>query len=327
MPDRKALLDQWLRQQCQLAGFTLEPASEDASFRRYFRVGLSHGASYIAMDAPPEKENIQPFIEIEARLQAAGVHSPRIYAQNLQQGFLLLEDLGDALYLPALNEDTVERLYADALSALLSMQACIDPAGLPDYDRKLLQDEMSLFRDWLLGEHLRLELTADEEALLQQCFHQLAESALSQPKVFVHRDYHSRNLLTGIRHAPGVIDFQDAVAGPVTYDLVSLLRDCYVSWAPSQVDEWAWGYYDLAVQSGVLRDAHEADFLRWFDLMGAQRHLKAAGIFARLHHRDAKSGYLKDIPRTLHYIVEAAARQPVLAGLSEFLQQRVLPKL
>ncbi len=320
-------MEKWLTADCGLRGFSLQPASEDASFRRYFRLADAHGGTRIVMDAPPEKEDCAPFVDVARRLRDAGVHAPEVLEQDLEQGFLLLEDLGGQDYLGALNEDSVERLYGDALAALMSMQACIDPAGLPDYDRELLLTEMSLFRDWLLGTHLGLTLDRGEEQMLAETFDLLAEAALEQPRVFVHRDYHSRNLMTGLAHAPGVLDFQDAVRGPVTYDAVSLLRDCYVSWPQQQVDEWAWGFFQLAVQSGVMREEQEKDFLRWFDLMGAQRHLKAAGIFARLNHRDGKPGYLKDIPRTLGYIVQVAQRQQELAPLADFISRRVLPRL
>ncbi|WP_456374903.1 aminoglycoside phosphotransferase family protein [Thiolapillus sp.] len=327
MSDRRILLENWLNTECGLQGFSLEPASEDASFRSYLRLKAADGSSLVVMDAPPDKEDCAPFVDIGGRLLEAGVHAPRVYQQNLRQGFLLLEDLGRKNYLDVLNDETVERLYGDALAALMSMQACIDPTALPAYDRELLLKEMSLFRDWLLLRHLALDLNQEEEQMLARSFSLLAESALKQPQVFVHRDYHSRNLMAGLEHAPGVLDFQDAVRGPVTYDVVSLLRDCYVSWSPQQVDEWAWGYYQLAVQSGVMRDEDEGRFLSWFDLMGAQRHLKAAGIFARLNHRDGKPGYLADIPRTLGYIVEVAERREQLASLADFISRRVLPGL
>ncbi|HDK38023.1 MAG TPA: aminoglycoside phosphotransferase [Thiolapillus brandeum] len=327
MSERQTLLENWLRTDCGLADFTLKPASEDASFRRYFRVFEADGGTRVAMDAPPEKENCHPFVNIAQRLQQVGVHAPVIHAQDLQQGFLLLEDLGGQSYLDVLDADSAERLYGDALAALMSIQACIDPVDLPLYDRELLMTEMSLFPQWLLQQHLGLDLSDTEQDMLDQVFTQLVESALEQPQVFVHRDYHSRNLMAGIEHPPGVIDFQDAVRGPVTYDLVSLLRDCYISWPASQVDEWAWGYYQLGVQSGVLQEQHESQFLRWFDLMGAQRQLKAAGIFARLNHRDGKAGYLADIPRTLGYIVAVAQRRSELAPLADFIANRVLPRL
>ena len=324
MSQRLTLLENWLKTGCGLTDFALEPASEDASFRRYFRVFLADGQTRIAMDAPPEKENCAPFVDVARRLHEAGVHAPQVYARDLDQGFLLLEDLGAQSYLDVLDDESVERLYGDALAALVSMQACIDPAGLPEYDGELLQAEMALFPQWLLQQHLGLELSETEQVMLDESFAKLTGAALEQPRVFVHRDYHSRNLMADTVQPPGVIDFQDAVRGPVTYDLVSLLRDCYIRWSGTRVDEWAWGYYQLCVQSGVLKDQHESHFLRWFDLMGAQRHLKASGIFARLAHRDGKTGYLGDIPRTLCYIVELAQRREELTPLAAFIQERVL---
>ena len=327
MPQRMSMLEDWLRQSCKLSDFTLKPASGDASFRRYFRLQMADGTTRIVMDAPPDKEDCQPFLQIGERLSAVGVHVPAIYEQDQMQGFLLLEDLGDELYLDVLTEDSVDRLYGDALSTLMMMQACIDPAGLPLYDEELLLNEMSLFREWLLHKHLGITLTDAEEQMLAQAFQQLSASALEQPRVFVHRDYHSRNLLPGVAPVPGVIDFQDAVSGPVTYDLVSLLRDCYISWPQGLVDDWAMGYFQLGVQSGLLRDEHEEHFLRWFDLMGVQRHLKAAGIFARLNHRDGKPGYLQDIPRTLGYITQVGERQADMQPLAGFIQEKVLTAL
>ncbi len=324
MSKRRQQLEQWLAQGCGLSDFELAPASEDASFRRYFRVHLPDGGTLIAMDAPPEREDCAPFLEVAGRLQSVGVHAPRVHAQNLEQGFLLLEDLGERSYLDVLNEESVESLYGNALGALMSMQACVDPAGLPAYDRALLLEEMELFRNWLLEEHLSMALTGAENQMLTDTFALLADSALEQPRVFVHRDYHSRNLMAGVSPEPGVLDFQDAVEGPVTYDLVSLLRDCYIRWPRERVIEWAWGYFQLAVQSGVMREEQEERFLRWFDLMGVQRHLKASGIFARLYHRDHKPGYLADIPRTLGYVVEVGADYPELQPLAAFVEEKVL---
>lgn len=327
MPLREQELQRWLVETCGLDGCRLEPASEDASFRRYYRVFLPDGTTRIAMDAPPEREDCRPFVEVARRLREPGVHVPEIHAQDLEQGFLLLEDLGDQSYLQALDEETVERLYGDALGALMTMQACVSAEDMPPYDRELLMEEMELFRHWLLEEHLSMALTGADEAMLDEAFALLADSALEQPQVFVHRDYHSRNLMAGVSPNPGVLDFQDAVRGPVTYDLVSLLRDCYIRWPDQQVEEWAWGHFQLAVQSGVLREEDEKRFMRWFDLMGIQRHLKAAGIFARLYHRDGKPGYLPDVPRTLGYVVDVARKYPELQALSDFVEERVLSAL
>jgi len=327
MPQRQAQLQHWLREPCGFAEFTIEPASGDASFRRYFRVGLPDGRSLIAMDAPPEREDCGPFVEVTGRLAAAGVHVPQILAQDLRQGFLLLEDLGDRLYLSMLNEQTVAQLYADAMAAMLRYQQHGQVEGLPPYDRGLLLREMGLFPDWLLERHLGLELSQAEQALLADSFDRLVESALAQPRVLVHRDYHSRNLLVCRPDNPGIIDYQDAVHGPISYDLVSLLRDCYIRWPPGQVDAWVQDYAQRAQQAGLLSGAQRASFTEWFDLMGVQRHLKAAGIFARLKHRDGKPGYLGDIPRTLGYIVEVAERRPAVAALGAFIRTRVLPGL
>lgn len=327
MSERVALLRDWLERELGLAGFTLEPASGDASFRRYFRLTLPDGTTRIAMDAPPEREDCRPFVAVARAFEELGLHVPHIFSQDLERGFLLLSDLGNRLYLDALNSETAGRLYGDALGALAVIQACGPQEGLPPYDRALLLREMELFREWLVGKQLGLALQAEEQRMLERTFERLIANALEQPRVCVHRDYHSRNLLVTPSPNPGILDFQDAVAGPVTYDLVSLLRDCYIRWSREQVEQWAMNYYLLAVQSGVLRHEHEGEFLRWFDLMGVQRHLKAAGIFARLNRRDGKPGYLKDIPRTLGYIVEVAPGYPELVELGSFIEQRVLPAL
>lgn len=326
MPRRETELKNWLAADCALADFELVPASGDASFRRYFRVRLPDGGTLIAMDAPPDKEDCRPFVEVTGRLERAGVHVPHIHAQGLAQGFLLLEDLGDRLYLGELNADTADRLYGDAIDALLRVQHS-DGRGLPLYDRELLWREMSLFPEWLLERHLGLALSSAERRVLEQTFENLAESALAQPRVPVHRDYHSRNLLVCDRATPGVIDYQDAVIGPLTYDLVSLLRDCYIRWPQSRVEEWLEGYTERALDAGLLAADDRTKVRRWFDLMGAQRHLKAAGIFARLWHRDGKPGYLDDIPRTLGYILEVAESNPSLQSLAALIGERVLPRL
>jgi len=329
VPARLDTLREWLEGELEFSEYTLRPASSDASFRRYFRV-THEGASCIVMDAPPENEDCHPFIAVDRLLLDAGLNVPEIIDEDLERGFLLLTDLGSRLYLEALSADTVERLYGDALGALAAIQTCAPAPGLlPDYDRALLLGEMGLFRDWLVGKHLGIGLNATQSGLLDAAFDALAENALAQPQVCVHRDYHSRNLMVTARNNPGILDFQDAVIGPVTYDLVSLLRDCYIEWPRTRVEDWALGYQQLALQSGILRAEHEdpATFLRWFDLMGVQRHLKAAGIFARLNHRDGKPGYLDDIPRTLGYVVEVAARHEALTGLGEFVESQVLVEL
>jgi len=326
MDERLEALKSWLRRQPGLGPFWLELASGDASFRRYFRV-KTRGGSYIAMDAPPQNEDCGPFVRIANAFADLGLNVPRIHAQDLEQGWLLLSDLGTRHYLDELSQSTVDRLYGDALGALVVIQSCGPRQGLPSYDRALLLREMELFRDWLLLGQLSLALSQEQREMLDRVFAWLADSALEQPRVCVHRDYHSRNLLVTGSPSPGILDFQDALLGPVAYDLVSLLRDCYVAWPREQVMAWALGYLQLAIQSGVLEPVPEPVFSRWFDLMGVQRHLKAAGIFARLHLRDGKSGYLADIPRTLGYIVELAADYPELAALGDLIREQVLPGL
>jgi len=322
MGERRASLQSWAGEQLGWSNVELKPASADASFRRYFRVERD-GNSYILMDAPPEKEDCAPFVRVSRLLRELGLHVPEVMAEDVR-GFLLLSDLGHRQYLAELNECTVDRLYGDALGALATLQSCVvADCGLPAYDRELLLFEMSLFRDWLLEAHLGLQLDDTERAGLTRIFDTLADSALQQPAVCVHRDYHSRNLMVSDYHNPGILDFQDAVIGPMTYDLVSLLRDCYISWSRERVEDWALGYYELARQTGILRpdQADEQQFLRWFDWMGVQRHLKAAGIFARLNHRDGKPGYLQDIPRTLGYVQEVCTRYPELEELGVLAQQ------
>ncbi len=320
---RSEQLQQWAQQQLGWSDVELVPASVDASFRRYFRVRKG-ATSYVLMDAPPEQEDCRPFVQMTGLFLDIGLHVPEIHAQDPERGFLLLSDLGSRLYLDELNDDSVDRLYGDALGALATLQS-LGPrdAVLPPYDRALLLAEMGLFRDWLLDTHLKIGLDESEQKLLQQGFEQLADSALQQPRVCVHRDYHSRNLMYVERHNPGILDYQDAVIGPLTYDLVSLLRDCYIVWPKQRVLDWVRGYYELALQSGVFHpdEANEETFLRWFDWMGVQRHLKAAGIFARLNHRDGKPGYLADIPRTLAYVGDVCVCYPELAGLGGIVQR------
>lgn len=306
----------------------IEPASADASFRRYFRISDDSG-SYILMDAPPDRENCEPFVHVTRLLLELGLHVPEILARDPARGFLLLSDLGSRLYLNELDDSNVDRLYGDALGALATLQSCgPHNSGLPPYDRRLLMFEMSLFSDWLLAAHLSMAMDDAGRARLQRSFELLAENALQQPAVCVHRDYHSRNLMISEYHNPGILDYQDAVIGPLAYDLVSLLRDCYISWPRERVERWALGYFELAQQTGILRpdQADERRFLRWFDLMGVQRHLKAAGIFARLNHRDGKPGYLDDIPRTLGYVREVCSRYSELEDLG-MLTEDVLARL
>jgi len=319
-------LNRWLEHSVGLPRYEIAPASSDASFRRYFRICFD-GETRIVMDAPPEKEDSRPFVAIGRKLHAIGLNVPEILAEDLQQGFLLLSDLGSRQYLDELNAQNVDRLYGDAMGALATLQACGPQAGeLPPYNRELLWREMELFREWYLGKHLGLSLSDNEHKVLDEAFNLLADSALEQPSVSVHRDYHSRNLMVSA-HNPGILDFQDAVHGPLTYDLVSLLRDCYISWPREQVEEWVLGYHDIALDHGILRERQPERFLRWFDLMGVQRHLKASGIFARLNHRDGKPGYLNDIPRTLGYVMDVSANYPEMKSFRALLEEHVLPSL
>ena len=326
MPERLEALKYWLEEELAFSEYTLNPASADASFRRYFRVH-HNGASFIVMDAPPEKEDSRPFITVSKLFFDIGLNVPEVIDVDADKGFLLLSDLGRASYLDALSNETVERLYGDALGALATLQSRISEyVGLPAYDEALLFEEMELFREWLLGGHLGISLSDAQQHMLEAVFRRLADNALSQPQVCVHRDYHSRNLMVTASNNPGILDFQDAVIGPLTYDLVSLLRDCYIQWPRERVEDWALGYHDLALQTGILQDQHDDPqaFLQWFDLMGMQRHLKAAGIFARLNHRDGKPGYMADIPRTLSYVTEVAARYDDLQLFGEFVEREVM---
>ena len=325
MQDRTDLIREWLKEHGYLVN-ELRAASNDASFRRYLRVDMGE-LTRIVMDAPPENEDCRPFVDIARALFDVGLHVPQIIEEDLQQGFLLLGDLGDRQYLGELNADTVEWLYGDAINALITLQSAGPARGdLPPYDKALLLQEMGLFREWFLIAHLGLSLDEAANAQLNKTFGFLAEVALQQPQVCVHRDYHSRNLMVTDANNPGILDFQDAVYGPVTYDLVSLLRDCYIAWPREQVEDWVLGFHELAMQSGILnRELHadEKQFLRWFDLMGVQRHLKAVGIFSRLNHRDGKPGYLGDIPRTLNYIEEVSSRYDELEELHNMVSTRI----
>lgn len=334
--DRLRELEEWLVRDCGMTLDDLRPASADASFRRYFRV-LSGGHSYIAMDAPPAQEDSEPFLRIAGWLQAIGLTAPRVLEADLGAGFLLLTDLGDELYLHRLRAEPGEadRLYGAAIRALVQLQrgGARHAAELPPYDRDFLHTEMALFRDWLCQRHLALDWSADDAAAWDAVTDRLAASAVAQPAVFVHRDYHSRNLMV-TAGPPGILDFQDAMHGPVTYDLVSLLKDCYITWPRGRVLGWVDEYRREARAAGLrLGDeagapgGRDADFLRAFDLMGVQRHLKAAGIFARLWHRDGKPGYLADVPRTLAYVTALRADYPELAWLCALITERVLPAL
>lgn len=327
---RLAGLHAWLESQLGDRAWTLTPASADASFRRYFRISFSDaGAPLIAMDAPPDKEDCRPFLHVAGLLCAAGIHAPRVHAENLAQGYLLLEDLGTTTYLDALNADvasatTPADLYAAATDALIGIQKASRRGELPSYDDALLRRELSLFPDWYIRLHVGTALAPSDEHILQTAFEAILANVLAQPRVFVHRDYHSRNLMV-CAPLPGVIDFQDAVYGPITYDLVSLLKDAYIRWDEERVIDWCVRYWEKARLAGLPVARDFAEFYRDFEWMGVQRHLKVAGIFARLCHRDGKARYLADLPLVIGHIERACARYRELrplAGLFDRLHGR-----
>jgi aminoglycoside/choline kinase family phosphotransferase len=318
MSDRATQLNHWLNQ-LGYRDYRLSPASEDASFRSYLRLETD-AESLIIMDAPPAKESCTQFVAVAQKLCDAGLSAPEIIARYPDEGFLVLTDFGGSDYLSQLNPETEGSLYGDALAALLRMQTRIDAADLPPYDEALLNREMDLFHDWFLGKLLGISLDPGQQAIWQSIKQALVENALTQPQVFVHRDYHSRNLMKLEAGNPGILDFQDAVKGPITYDLVSLLRDCYIDWPPIRVDQLALDYYEFARVNDLV-DVKAAQFMRWFNLMGVQRHLKAIGIFSRLKLRDGKSGYLKDIPRTLEYLRQVSADEMSMLGLFTMIEQ------
>ncbi len=323
-------LTDWLRLTLGHTVARIEVASADASFRRYFRVFAADGGSTIAMDAPPAHEDVGPYLRITNLLRSTAVHVPHVHAADLVQGFVLLEDLGRTSYLEGLQDpDAVERLYGDALAALLRLQlhgADAAMALLP-YDAAVLQREMQLMPEWFCDRHLQLSLGSAERELLEETFSLLTEAALQQPVVFVHRDYHSRNLMVLEQNNPGVIDFQDALRGPLTYDLASLLKDCYISWPRERVEAWVEQFRAEHARAGQFVVGSSRDFLRAFDWISAQRHIKVLGIFARLCHRDGKHGYLHDLPLTLAYLRDTARRYPELHTFGEWLESRVVPRL
>jgi aminoglycoside/choline kinase family phosphotransferase len=317
---RRDALQAWLQQELRGAPFALTPASEDASFRRYFRVTMADGASTIAMDAPPEREDCRPFVKVAALLQHAGVNAPRVLAQDLAQGFLLLTDLGTRTYLQELNTQNAAGLFADATDALLRWQLATRPGELPPYDEALLRREMNLFPEWYVEKHLSKQLAPEQKSALESVFALLVKSALAQPVVYVHRDYMPRNLMV-CEPNPGVLDFQDAVLGPITYDMVSLVRDAFLSWDEERVLDWAARYWEKAKGKGLPVDPDYGEFWRAFEWMGLQRHLKVLGIFARINYRDGKPKYLADTPRFLKYTRDVAERYAPLRPLARLLDE------
>lgn len=315
--DRKQQLEAWLQQTLNQT-FTLTTASADASFRRYFRVHLAD-KTLIAMDAPPPQEDCTPFVKVAKFLLDAGLNVPIVMAQDLGNGFLLLSDLGDDTYLRHLNNDTAQMLYGDATNALIKMQLASQPNVLPYYDEALLTREMQLFPDWYIAKHLNFELKAEQQVVLSNTFSLLNKNILAQGQVTVHRDYHSRNLMVTHENNPGILDFQDAVYGAIAYDLVSLLKDAYIEWDEEQIIDWAVRYWEPAKKSGLPVPNDFSEFYRDFEWMGAQRHIKILGIFARLYHRDGKDGYLKDMPLVMHYLRKVCERYVELRPMLRLL--------
>lgn len=305
---------------------TIEAASEDASARSYWRTRSADGTA-IVMDAPPGSGDLGAWLDVDARLRAAGLDAPEVLAEDRAQGFLLLSDLGMRSYLSELNDATADKLYADALDALLTMQTHVDATSLPHYGETLLTAELELMPTWFLQRHLGIEIECEEWDIIEVAFRVLIDNARAQPQVFVHRDYHSRNLLVVPSHNPAIVDFQDAVLGPVTYDLVSLLRDCYIAWDDARVREWAESHRLRLRDAGVLDPRIDAArWQRWFDLTGLQRHLKVLGIFCRLWYRDGKRGYLANLPRVWQYVHGVASQYPELRNFLALLERWVVER-
>jgi hypothetical protein len=325
---RDRQLHQWLNEVLPERSAPLVPASEDASFRRYWRFA-HRDRTLIAVDAPPEHEDSARFAQLTRAFRAAGLNSPEVVAEDHGRGFLVVSDLGSCTYLQRLSlaAAEAETLYADAIDALIRLQQRLPSAALPIYDEAMLRRELALFSDWLLDRLLGLVPSRREAQLLNAAFDCLVENALAQPQVAVHRDFHSRNLMVTARDNPGVLDLQDAVRGPLTYDLASLLKDCYIAWPRARVRAWVARYGERARTRQIPVPSDPDQLVRWVDLMGAQRHLKAAGIFARLAVRDGKRRYLADLPRTLGYLEELAGLYSEMQPLAQFVAGRVRPRL
>lgn len=321
MSVRQNALNEWLSTTLNDANFTLTPIAGDASFRRYFRV-LHNSTSFIVMDAPPDKETISPFISCSKTLYKGGVHTPQIFATDVAQGFALLEDLGDALFLNTVSSNNANLLYTTALNTLLTIQQC-QTDDLPIFNHEVMLKELALFPEWFLKQYLSLSLTSAEESIIDEAFHWLTTEISQQPYVFMHRDYHSRNLIVTDPKTCvnlGVIDFQDAMKGPLTYDLVSLLKDCYIQWPREQITKWLNFFYEQLPQRNQI---NITEFQHGFELCGLQRHLKVLGIFCRLNLRDNKPQYLRDLPLTFHYVLACLENQKELHAFYQFMQQRV----
>jgi len=305
--ERLQALQDWAARELGVDALDIAPASADASFRRYFRVTSNQGGDYIVMDAPPAHEDCRPFIAVAKLFGDAGVHVPQVLAANLEQGFLLLSDLGDTTYLSALNEGTARELYLASNDALIHIQQASRRGVLPEYDRALLSRELMLFPEWYVAKHLGATLSDEQSATLHTVFERLLENNLAQPQVYVHRDWHSRNLMVADPN-PGILDFQDAVYGPITYDLASIYRDAYIQWDEEHQLDWVIRYWEKARAARLPVREDFGDFWRDFEWMGAQRHIKVLGIFARLYHRDGKDGYLKDMPLVMQYLRRVCER-------------------
>ena len=328
---RIALIRDWLAGELGWPeDLRLERASADASFRRYFRVWRPSGATAVVMDAPPDKESIAPYLHIGSLLRSCGVHVPEVEAADAARGFLLLEDLGNTHMLARLGVgDDPDVLYGDALAALglIQLHGGAAIGELAPYGAEALEREMRLLPNWFCERHLGLALSAEDGALLTETFDFLVREALAQPVVFVHRDYHSRNLMVTAERSPGIIDFQDALAGPIGYDLVSLLKDCYIAWPRERVHSWLYDYRARLAAAGAEVGTDDREFLRWFELAGLQRHLKVLGIFCRLWYRDGKREYLADLPLTLEYVRGTAAAYPELRRFSAWVEAALVPEL
>jgi len=321
---RQKQLTDWLSSLYPDQTFTLAPASADASFRRYFRATFADGSTKVVMDAPPQHEDCKPFLHIGKLFEEAGAHVPHVYAQDMAQGFLLLSDLGNTTYLQALDAGSARGLYDQAIDALIKIQLVSKPNEIPPYDEALLRRELNLFPEWYIAKHLGVTLTAKQQAKLEEVFARIIKNNLSQPCVYVHRDFHSRNLMVSEPN-PGVLDFQDAVYGPITYDLASLFKDAYIKWEEAEIIDWLIRYWEKARKAGLPVREDFADFYWDYEMMGAQRHIKVLGIFARLYHRDGKDGYLKDMPLVMEYLHKACERyidlKPLLNILLELNMQ------
>lgn len=313
---RLSQINNWLIPLLSTPDFTIAPASSDASFRRYFRV--SHlDKTWIVMDAPPEFEDTTSFVKVATFLHEHQINVPTIFAHDQERGFMLLGDFGNTPLLNILNANSADQLYQKAIDAIIAIQACPKAdLTVPDYDSVLLNNEMSLFPDWYLNRHFGIEQTP---SWFDDICGILIDNAQQQPQVIVHRDYHSRNLMLCPDESIGIIDFQDAVVGPICYDLVSLLRDCYIEWPQDKLIQWLDYYYQGALIQGLIDDIGFTQFKRWFDLMGLQRHLKVLGIFCRLNYRDGKTNYMNDLPLTLRYVIQVSKEYPEFKALHDFL--------